>query len=210
MATTELTLESLGLDQEKLAEKLVDRLAQNMLTRIGYDADGDEWFGTSPFAKKLNDMVRARLDKVVFDLADEGDRLADLLAPLVGLLQNQPLDHRVNAAIAIYDNCCDLFRDLAVDAIIAGRSAFWTTASHHSARAYELPVHINKGASIAEALEREYPAHMQGKRLAALDTLIPLNLKAATALSIAYEDFGTWREEPELLARATRDLRKAA
>ena len=63
---------------------------------------------------------------------------------------------------------------------------------------------------IAEALEREYPAHMQGKRLAALDTLIPLNLKAATALSIAYEDFGTWREEPELLARATRDLRKAA
>lgn len=71
MATTELTLESLGLDQEKLAEKLVDRLAQNMLTSIGYDADGDEWFGTSPFAKKLNNMVRARLDKVVFDLADK-------------------------------------------------------------------------------------------------------------------------------------------
>lgn len=69
--TTELTLESLGLDQNKLAEKLVDRLAQNMLTSIGYDEDGDEWFGTSPFAKKLNSMVTARLDKIVNELADK-------------------------------------------------------------------------------------------------------------------------------------------
>lgn len=68
---SELTLESLGLDHDKLAEKLVDRLAQNMLTSIGYDEDGGDWFGTSPFAKKLNDMVRARLDKIVNDLADK-------------------------------------------------------------------------------------------------------------------------------------------
>ena len=72
MATNgELTLESLGLDQDALATKLVDRLAANMLTSIGYDEDGDEWFGTSPFAKKLNDMVKARLDQVVNDLADK-------------------------------------------------------------------------------------------------------------------------------------------
>lgn len=71
MATSELTLESLGLDQDKLAEKLVDRLAQNMLTSIGYDEDGGDWFGTSPFARKLNDMVKARLDQVVNDLADK-------------------------------------------------------------------------------------------------------------------------------------------
>lgn len=67
----ELTLEALGLDQDKLADKLVDRLAQNMLTSIGYDEEGDEWFGTSPFSKKLNDLVRARLDKIVNDLADK-------------------------------------------------------------------------------------------------------------------------------------------
>jgi hypothetical protein len=42
-----------------------------MLTSIGYDEDGDDWFGTSPFAKKLNDMVKARLDKVVSELADK-------------------------------------------------------------------------------------------------------------------------------------------
>lgn len=71
MAAPELTLEALGLDQEKLAEKLVDRLAQNMLTSIGYDEDGSDWFGTSPFARKLNDMVKARLDQVVNDLADK-------------------------------------------------------------------------------------------------------------------------------------------
>lgn len=71
MASTEISLASLGLDEEKLAEKLVDRLAQNMLTSIGYDEDGDEWFGTSPFANKLNTMVKARLDQIVNDLADK-------------------------------------------------------------------------------------------------------------------------------------------
>ena len=68
---TEITLDALGLDQDKLAEKLVDRLAQNMLTSIGYDEDGDEWFGTSAFAKKLNDMGTARLNAIVGELADK-------------------------------------------------------------------------------------------------------------------------------------------
>lgn len=67
----EITLEALGLDQEKLAEKLVDRLAKNMLESIHYDADGDEWFGTSPFAKKLNDMITARLNAIVLELGDK-------------------------------------------------------------------------------------------------------------------------------------------
>lgn len=71
MATNELTLEALGLDQDKLAEKLVDRLAQNMLTSIGYDENGDDWFGTSPFASKLNNMVKARLDQIINELADK-------------------------------------------------------------------------------------------------------------------------------------------
>lgn len=70
-AANALTLESIGLDQDKLAEKLVDRLAQNMLTSIGHDEDGHEWFGTSPFASKLNNMVKARLDQVVTELADK-------------------------------------------------------------------------------------------------------------------------------------------
>lgn len=68
---TEISLDALGLDQDKLAEKLVDRLAQNMLTSIGYDEDGDDWFGTSQFASKLNNMVKARLDQVVTELADK-------------------------------------------------------------------------------------------------------------------------------------------
>lgn len=89
--TKELTLESLGLDQDKLAEKLVDRLAQNMLTSIGYDEDGDDWFGTSPFARKLNDMVRARLDKVVNDLADKHvlPRVEEMVEGLVLQQTNQ-------------------------------------------------------------------------------------------------------------------------
>lgn len=68
---SELTLEALGLDQEKLAAKLVDRLAQNMLTSINYDEDGEEWFNTSPFSKKLDQLLKARLDQIVTDLADK-------------------------------------------------------------------------------------------------------------------------------------------
>lgn len=88
---SELTLESLGLDHEKLAEKLVDRLAQNMLTSIGYDENGDDWFGTSPFANKLNNMVKARLDKVVNELADKHvlPRVEEMVEGLVLQQTNQ-------------------------------------------------------------------------------------------------------------------------
>lgn len=87
----ELTLESIGLDQDKLAEKLVDRLAQNMLTSIGYDEDGDEWFGTSPFASKLNSMVKARLDQIVTELADKHvlPRINEMVESLVLQQTNQ-------------------------------------------------------------------------------------------------------------------------
>ncbi|TPK14131.1 hypothetical protein [Mesorhizobium sp. B2-5-11] len=91
---TDITLESLGLDQDKLAEKLVDRLAQNMLTSIGYDEDGEDgedWFGTSPFAKKLNTLVKARLDQVVNDLADKHvlPRVNEMVETLVLQRTNQ-------------------------------------------------------------------------------------------------------------------------
>lgn len=104
---TELTLESLGLDQDKLADKLVDRLAQNMLTSIGYDADGDEWFGTSPFAKKLNDMVKARLDQVVNDLADKHvlPRVNEMVEGLV-LQQTNKWGEKVGQPVTFKEYLC--------------------------------------------------------------------------------------------------------
>lgn len=105
--TTELTLEALGLDQDKLAEKLVDRLAQNMLTSIGYDSDGDEWFGTSPFAKKLNDMVKARLDKVVNELADKHvlPRVNEMVEGLV-LQQTNKWGEKVGHPVTFKEYLC--------------------------------------------------------------------------------------------------------
>ena len=69
--TTEISLESLGLSQEALAEKLVDRIAENLLTSLGYDPEGGEWYGSSPFAKKLDKLVKDRLDQIVNQLAEE-------------------------------------------------------------------------------------------------------------------------------------------
>lgn len=67
----ELTLEQLGLSQETLAEKLVDKMAHNLMTSLQYDPDGDEWYGDSAFAQKLNKLVKDRLDKIVTELADK-------------------------------------------------------------------------------------------------------------------------------------------
>lgn len=68
---TEITLESLGLSQDTLAQKLVDRIAENLLTNLGYDEDGSEWRGDSPFAKKLDKLVKDRLDQIVNEMAEK-------------------------------------------------------------------------------------------------------------------------------------------
>lgn len=66
-----ISLESLGLSQEALAEKLVDRIAENLLTSIDYDEEGGKWCTSSPFAKKLDRLVKDRLDQIVNDMAEK-------------------------------------------------------------------------------------------------------------------------------------------
>lgn len=65
-----LTLEALGLTQESLAERLVDKLAEGLLSSLDYDEDGHTFRGESPFARKLNRMVKDRLDVLVSDLGE--------------------------------------------------------------------------------------------------------------------------------------------
>jgi len=65
----ELTLEQLGLSQDDLAAKLVDRIAENLLTSLDYDEEGGEWRSKSPFAKKLDKMIKDRLDVIINDMA---------------------------------------------------------------------------------------------------------------------------------------------
>ena len=68
---SEISLESLGLTEDALVEKLVDRLAENLLTSLRYDEGGDEWYGESAFAQKLDAMAKARLNEIVTKLGEE-------------------------------------------------------------------------------------------------------------------------------------------
>jgi hypothetical protein len=68
---TEITLEALGLNENTLAEKLVDKIALNLMTSLHYDDADGEWRGSSPFAKKLDNLIKSRLDKIVNDMADK-------------------------------------------------------------------------------------------------------------------------------------------
>lgn len=117
---------------------------------------------------------------------------------------------RLDDAIAVYGNGYDDLRASAVEAIASGRAAFWTTSNYGATRTVDLPLDLNRGIGIRAALEQALPAWCAQNRAPALDTIVPLNRKAAIALSGAYAAFGIWRDEDELLMRGLRDMRVRA
>lgn len=125
-------------------------------------------------------------------------------------MDETPLSVRraLDDAIAVYGNEDTIMREKAIDAIVEDRAAYWTTSSYSSAITADLPYALNAGVEINRAIEAAFPDHKADRRIPALDTIVPLNRKAALALSIAYSLKGKWRDEPELLARAKRDTRK--
>ncbi|MGX9120296.1 hypothetical protein ACWTU6_27075 [Mesorhizobium sp. BHbsci] len=117
---------------------------------------------------------------------------------------------RLLDAIDVYNNGYEDIRESAIEAIAAERAAYWTTSTYSAARTVDLPLALNRGVNIREALEQAFPAWCADRREAALETIVPLNRKAAFALSGAYASFGIWRDEEELEMRALRDCRRAA
>jgi len=111
-------------------------------------------------------------------------------------------------AITVYGNPDTIMREKAIDAIVEDRAAYWTTSTYSSAITADLPYALNAGVEINRAIEAAFPNHKADRRIPALDTIVPLNRKAALALSVAYSLKGKWRDEPELLARAKRDTRQ--
>lgn len=85
MADGTVTLASLGLTEDDLADRLVDKLAEGLLSSLDYDEDGHEFRGVSPFARKLNVMAKARLDALVEDLGNKHvlPRVTELVEGLV-------------------------------------------------------------------------------------------------------------------------------
>ncbi len=112
-------------------------------------------------------------------------------------------------AISIYANEDTIMREKALDAICGDRAAFWTMSGYSDAIGSSLPYALNAGVDVTRAIENAYAAR-QFLRAGALDRIVPLNMAAARALSLAYSREGSWRDEPELLMRSKRDCRRAA
>ncbi len=113
-------------------------------------------------------------------------------------------------AIAIYGNDDAVGREQCIEAIASGRPAFWTSAQYHAARSLILRYDATKTGDVVGSMLAIYPPHRRDSREAALDSLVPLDRKAAIALSLAYAEIGFFRDEPELLLRSKRDCRRAA
>lgn len=73
--TQGIDLESLGINQQELQNRLIDRLAEIMVSRapiLEYDDDMQASFvGESPFAKELERRVKSMVDERITALADE-------------------------------------------------------------------------------------------------------------------------------------------
>jgi hypothetical protein len=111
----------------------------------------------------------------------------------------------LDTIIAIYG---DKVRDngmeeRAIEAFVAGRPAFYTSASYHNARALCLCDTANETGDICAALRTEY-RYADSFRATGLNALIPLNDLAAAELVAAYSSIGTMVEIDELVARRMR------
>jgi hypothetical protein len=116
----------------------------------------------------------------------------------------------ISDCIKLYDNDDSLLRRYAHAAYDAGRAAYWTVVSYHSQKAASFANRANylpqdhDGAYLLQAGIEAYGNASYGTRIEALDTLIPLNERAARDLAQAYADTGIWKDEDQLLARRLR------
>ncbi len=116
----------------------------------------------------------------------------------------------ISDCIKLYDNDDSLLRRYANQAFAKGEAAYWSVATYHSQKAAQLANRANylpkdnDGAYLLQAGIEAYGNASFGTRIEALDTLIPLNERAARDLAQAYADTGIWKDEDQLLARRLR------
>jgi hypothetical protein len=67
-----VTLESLGISKDAIEQKLIEHLAQELLTEIQYNYDDDsEYRARSSLAKKLDALVKQHIDTTINALAEK-------------------------------------------------------------------------------------------------------------------------------------------
>lgn len=66
-----ITLESLGLTQDELANRVVAKIADSVMTGVHFDEDGEEYVDDSKFMRTLNQKVQAMLDAKVDEIGEK-------------------------------------------------------------------------------------------------------------------------------------------
>lgn len=105
--------------------------------------------------------------------------------------------------VALYDNDDPVSRQLAQTAYEQERPSFWTSASYHSQKACILQQAANY-KPMDEALR--YAFGLGGDYIAGLDSLVPLNDRAAIALIAQYGQYGCFVLVEDVLARRFRRM----
>lgn len=65
-----MDIKDLGFTQEEILQKVVDQVAERVLSTIGYDPDG-EYDEDSRYLKSLNKAVQEKLASAISDIADK-------------------------------------------------------------------------------------------------------------------------------------------
>ena len=66
-----VTLESLGFTKEDLQERLVERLAEQILSGKSFDEDGEEFYDDSQFKKQLEERLRKHVGETINSIAEK-------------------------------------------------------------------------------------------------------------------------------------------
>lgn len=80
-----LTIEALGITREEAAERVIQKLADQMLYDEEYDEDGNAFRGHSSFVTEVNKAIKERINAEVAKLGDTeiGPRIAGLIDGVV-------------------------------------------------------------------------------------------------------------------------------
>lgn len=78
-----LTLEALGLTQEEIEDRVVNRIVEHALRGVAADEDGEEVSVPTPFARRLDDLVKGAIDARVSAIAE-----AHVLPKVTAMVEN--------------------------------------------------------------------------------------------------------------------------
>lgn len=82
-------LESLGITKEELQERVVERVADQLLTGVGYDHNSDmEYTTASQFQREMDKLIKARIEATINAIAER-----EVLPNVASYIENLTLQH---------------------------------------------------------------------------------------------------------------------